>query len=161
MVPKKSLFQFDDFVILNFTYNFVPSKKQIVNPKEFTDKYPIDVDFTFQKNSNKTMMLCKISINQSNEPLPGYSLFVEGLGIFDPSIAADFQGQEHVINIQFPAVSYGITQIRNIILLLTSQGPFGKYQLPLFSAADLFNKKAKNLEKKKATPDSKEKGTPS
>lgn len=159
MVPKKSLFQFDDFVILNCTYNFVPPKKQITNPKEFTDNYPIDIDFTFQKNNDKMMMLCKISINQSNEPLPGYSLFVEGLGIFDPSIGANLKGQDHVINVQFPAVSYGITQIRNVMLLLTSQGPFGKYQLPIFSAADLFNKKIKNLKRKKATPDSKEKNS--
>ena len=145
MEAVRSLFQFEDFTIVNFAYKYAPPKEP-ANPKDFIDKYLIDIDFAFQKRGDKMFLLCKVSINQIDNPLPGYSIFAEGFGVFDPELGSHLKGDKHVVSIQYPALSSALNHLRNVITTVTSQGPWGAYFLPMIVGKDLFKKKMEILD---------------
>ena len=156
MIAESSFFQFDDFLVLRYSCEFIdPSSKQKdLKIKSITDKYIVDVDFTIVKKDeeNKNLTYCKISINNSDKKLPGYSIFAEGVGVFDGDLGKELEQNRYINEIQIPAIAHGINHLRNFIMNATSQSPFGKYVVPFLDLGKLIKSKAERAAAiKKAT----------
>lgn len=157
MTAETSLFQFDDFFILRYSCEFIdPGKQQeVVKVKSITDKYIVDVDFTVVKKEDekKWLTYCKLSINNGSEKkLPGYAIFVEGVGVFSTELGKELAQPRYINEIQMPAIAHGINHLRNYIMNTTAQGPFGKYVVPFIDLGKMLNLKAqKAAQSQKAT----------
>src|SRR5690606_33175232 len=124
-----------------------PPAQEGVNIESILDAYKIDVDFSINTADEQVFQLyMEIAIN-NDKSLPGYSIYSQGVGLFDFSRFPKLTQKEKRDFLQFSGISICINQLRGIINLLTTHGPFGKYLLPAIDVNDLLKQKVKSLEK--------------
>lgn len=132
MKLKKSALEILDFYVINSRYKFVdPSENDNdLDLKKVFSQYEIDIDFIPREFNNQYVVLVKIHINDVKEPLPGYSMFFEAVGIFN------ILDKENISEIQFAdylwnsAVRMCISQLRGFVANITSFFPMGKFVFP-------------------------------
>lgn len=148
MTPKLSPLLLKDFAIINSNFKFSapPGKTQL---KKFADNYPIDIDFAIVNDKKITRIFIKAAINQADEILPGYSIFAEGVAIFELSVDPSLSVEDRNSLLQYSAVSIAINSVRGFISSLTSNAPYGKYILPSIDVNDLFQQKRNSFKKEK------------
>ena len=81
----KSELVLEDFFIVKSTYNFNEPQNDNINVKALIPDYEIDIDFIvrdIKNEANKYMIFAKVSINNNDKALSGYSLFAEGVSIY-------------------------------------------------------------------------------
>jgi len=143
MLAKKSPFHLRDFLLLKQSIEVLPPpENQSVNIFEITDSYNIDIDFTIQDTQKPFyQVFVKISINLTKQKEIGYSIFAEGVGIFefDDSIVNNEAEKSNFI--YFSGLSICINGLRAIIANVTSHCPFGKYTLPSIDVNELLKDK--------------------
>jgi len=150
MIANKSPLKWEKFGILNWELNFIepenPGDK--ISPAKLFEEYQIDIDFHHANVSEHLLqVLLSIGINDIEEPKPGYRIFVESVGIFDLSDVLKLEeGPRQNLKI-FATTNLMIGRVRGLIPTLSSQAPFGAYQLPSIDLNDLINQKRDAVEK--------------
>lgn len=146
MRVEKSPLELKNFFILKTDWKFIPSKKKL-NIQEIYDKYVIDLEY-FIKPAGPDLfnIFVTVSINQTDQQLPGCSIFIEGVGVFmlNKKEFLEENDCKHLIN--FSAVSIIINSIRTYILTLTTFSPMGKYTLPAIDMNNLLAEKVKSIQ---------------
>ena len=142
MKPKLSPLKLLDFAIINCNFKFLAPEDKIDIRSTF-ESYVIDIDFAIISESNGTRVFIKTSINQIANMLPGYSIFVEGVAVFDIAKTDSLAEENKKSLLQFSSVSIALSSLRGFITSLTANAPFGKYTLPSIDVNDLFNQKSK------------------
>lgn len=143
MIALPSEIHLDNFAVLQSHYVFIQPKKNLKDLHKLFNSYEIDIDFAHQINENGTIQVfTKISVNENEEPLPGFQLLVEGAAIFSLD-APDGLTDEEEKNLKFySTVSILIGYLRGTLASITSSSPMGSYLLPPINMADLFRKKS-------------------
>jgi len=143
MIAKKSPFILKNFLLLKQSIEFIPpSNDPVQNIPVITDLYNIDIDFSIQVPQNSLYQIfLKIEINFSEQKHPGYSMFSEGVGIFEFDSSVEKNEAEKNNYLYFSGISICINSLRAIISSITSHGPFGKYTLPSIDVNELLKDK--------------------
>lgn len=151
MKAKFSPLKILDFKLLNSVFQYVPmNNEEDFGLEEYFDQYHVDIDFAFQANNQGFIQLMvKTAINQIKNPLPGYQLFAEGVGVFDIE-GEETLDKKTLHNLKFySSLNMMINNLRNIIYQQTTLGTFGSYLLPPIDIVDLHNQKMANMKMKK------------
>jgi len=144
MIASKSPLKWDKFGVLNWELKYIEPDENVgqLVPKKYFDQYQIDIDFDHHTLDEQTLRLfLNLGINNVKDPLPGYRILIEALGIFDISDTLDMDEAQQQ-NLQgFATTNLMIGRLRGLLPTLTSQAPFGSYQLPSIDMNDLINQK--------------------
>ena len=146
MKPQLSPLVLNDFAIINCNFKFTapPDKTNI---RKMVEEYALDIDFAIVKEAESTRVFIKTAINQGDNNLPGYSIFAEGVAIFELISTTSLSEEDKKSLLQYSAVSIAINSLRGFISSLTANAPFGKYILPSIDVNNLFQQKVNNVKK--------------
>lgn len=149
MKITKSPLILKDFFIISSQYQFQDAKDEQVNVSKVFDEYAIDFDFMAREQpTGEIFIFVKININDGDKPLPGYSIFAEGVGIFQME---DNHGlSDKVVSdlIYVSGLSIAINNLRNYLSNMTTYFPFGKFLLPSIDVGDLHEAKRTEMKEK-------------
>jgi preprotein translocase subunit SecB len=146
MKPQLSPLVLNDFAIINCNFKFTaPPEKS--NIRKIIDEYSLDMDFAIVKDDENTRVFIKVAINHGDNKLPGYSIFAEGVAIFELTDVNSLSEEDKKSLLQHSAVSIAINSLRGFISSLTANAPFGKYILPSIDVNNLFQQKGAKLKK--------------
>lgn len=147
MKPQLSPLVLNDFAIINCNFKFTapPDKTDI---RKIVEEYALDIDSAIVKDKDNTRIFIKTAINQGDNNLPGYSIFAEGVAIFELISTNSLSEEDKKSLLQYSAVSIAINSLRGFISSLTSNAPFGKYILPSIDVNNLFQQKVDTPKKK-------------
>ena len=150
----KSPLELVDFILLDAEYRvIVPELGVDPDFTEVFDQYGIDMDYAIQPKQTipgELLVFVRCAINCAEEPLPGYRLFIEGVGHFKSDGRGDVSDDDWQTLLRGSALGIVINSLRVIGMQLTAQGPFGKYVLPSVDLNDLHQKKAEAYQQQKA-----------
>lgn len=129
---KKSPFLLKNFLLLKQNVEFIPPpNNEKVNVSEVFDSYSIDIDFAVQDApSSLYQIFTKIMINVDEQKQVGYSIFSEGVGIFEFDKNEKLSQEEIENFLYLSGIPICISSLRSIISNLTCHSPFGKFTLP-------------------------------
>jgi preprotein translocase subunit SecB len=152
MIAKKSSLILRNFFLLKQSIEFLPPTADIsINIPEITDSYNIDIDFTIQIAQERLYQIfVKIEINLSEQKQFGYSIFSEGVGIFEFEKSIENIEAEKGNFLYFSGISICINSLRSIISNITSHSPFGKYTLPSIDVNELLKDKGILIQQKES-----------
>lgn len=156
----KSELVLEDFFIVKSSYSFIEPQNDNIDVKELINDYDIDIDFIvrdIKNENNKYIVFAKVSINDGDNVMPGYSLFAEGVSIysFDPN--AKISEKEKSDFLWTSGVSIAINCLRNYLTSTTTYSPLGKYMLPSVNLTSLLNTKRDSLSTQENAKKSKKK----
>ncbi|MCA6387342.1 MAG: protein-export chaperone SecB [Cytophagales bacterium] len=147
MKPQLSPLILIDFAIINSSFKFIaPSDNSDI--RQLVSEYQIDIDFAIIPEQANTRVFIKASVNQQETEIPGYSIFAEGVAVFNLSDKVALTEEDKRALLQYSAVSIALNSLRGFISSLTANAPFGRYTLPSIDVNDLFQQKAKIVQKK-------------
>jgi len=151
MKAQKSPLVLHNFFIVNQNYKVLqPADTNKINIKDFFDKYYLDIDFAFkQLKGTHFQLFTKIAVNQNQNPLPGYAIFIEGACLFSFSDEIQMSVKDKASLLHFSGLNICINSLRNIVTTVTSSGPFGRYILPAIDVKQLLADKKTIMEAKK------------
>lgn len=139
-----------DFYILQSKYSFVEPVNNKSDDQSIFEEYNLDFDFNFKKQDDgEVFLFTKISINEIEKPLSGYTMFVEAITIFEFKEKEKLSEKEIFDLLYISGLSISINNLRNYISNMTMYFPFGKYQLPAIDLNALHISKKEKLEAKK------------
>ncbi len=162
MKPQLSPLELIDFAILSSTFKFIQPAAD-VDIRQLVNTYQIDIDFAINHQPEDTKVFIKASINRGESRLAGYSIFAEGVAIFNLAESKKLSDADKQSLLGYSSVSIAINSLRGFISSLTANAPFGRYILPSVDMNDLFkqkeaiqaslkaNTKTKKVAKKKGT----------
>jgi hypothetical protein len=142
----KSQLELIDFYIINTDYKFIDTQKENIDPKIFFSEYELDFDFMPKHNNEQYLVYIKININKVENPLPGYSFFVEAVCIFN--FSEEKEKLSDAVKSEFiwtSGVSIAINNLRTYISNITVYYPFGKFSLPTVDLTSAIDTKRKQL----------------
>jgi preprotein translocase subunit SecB len=145
MIAVPSEIHLESFAVLQSHYEFNPPKRNPKDLQQLFKSYEVDIDFAHHFNDDKTIQVfTKISVNQTEKPLPGYQLFVEGAAVFSLDKTIELTEAEEK-NLKFySTVNILIGYLRNTLTSITASSPLGPYLLPPLNMSDLFRKKSES-----------------
>ena len=112
------------------------------------EQYSILIDFAIQAVNNEFFQLfTKIEINNIDKPLPSYKMFIEGACIFSFAKNEKLTENDKASLLHISGISISINSLRNVIEIITANGPFGKYTLPSIDVNQLLADKNEIIEK--------------
>ena len=147
MKAKLSPLRLLDFTILNSSFTFTAPEDDSDLRKLYSE-YPLDIDFAIVDAEEGIRIFIKSSINQEEEQHPGYSIFAEGVAIFELSETDPLSEEDQKSLLQYSAVSIALNSLRGFVSSLTANAPFGRYIMPSIDVNDLFQQKANQHKKK-------------
>jgi hypothetical protein len=155
MLAKKSPLILETFFMVENRFKFIQPNDDIQNLQtELFDQYEIDLDFTIRLVSEENApvitfnVFTKMGINQQKQPLDGYSMFVEGVGVYN--LSRESLSDKDVENLMsLSALSIMINCLRGVLMDYSSNAPLGRYILPSIDVNDLLKQKS-NKGKRKA-----------
>ncbi len=143
MIAKKSPFVLKNFLLLKQNIEFIPFPND--NGKKIkwnTDAYVIDIDFNIEDSEKPFFQIfIKLEINQIEKKESGYSIFSEGVGIFEFDKVVENDDAAKGDYLYFSGLSICINSLRAIISNSTSNYPIGKYILPTIDINELLKDK--------------------
>lgn len=149
MKPKVSELVLVDFVIINSNFKFImPTNEENFDFQKQVADYSLDMDFSIVRRPGNPRVFIKAAINYEKNLLPGYSIFAEGVAIYNLSDSADIDSKKAAGLLQFSGVSIAINSLRFYIALITSCGPLGKFLLPSIDINDLIQQKGNAIAQK-------------
>jgi hypothetical protein len=150
MKVEKAPLILHDFFVLDTKYKFKDSEEREINIRKTFDEYSLDFDFVAREQQNGEIFLfTKININDIENPLPGYIIFLEGVSIFSFDKKTNLSEKEIRDYIYVSGLSIGINNLRTYLANTTSCYPFGKYQLPAIDVGALHKEKQKSKKAKR------------
>jgi len=142
MKPQLSPLILSDFAIINSNFKFVAPPDN-TNISKLVSDYHLDIDFAIIHENDTTRVFIKTAVNQTDNKLPGYSIFAEGVAVFNLSQEAVLTEKDKKSLLQYSAVSIALNSLRGFISTLTANAPLGRYTFPSIDVNDLFMQKAK------------------
>ena len=146
MKPQLSPLILLDFAIINSSFKFIAPPDNSDIPK-LVSAYVIDIDFAIIKEHENSRVFIKATVNQGETEMPGYSIFAEGVAVFEISKTATLTEDDKKSLLQYSAVSIALNSLRGFISSLTANTPLGRYTLPSVDVNNLFKQKAKEIQK--------------
>ena len=141
MKALKSEIRLLSFAITKSLCEFISNKNDsdfdFVKEREF---YSVDIDFNIKEFQDENTIVVLLTIVINNEKKSGYSIRVEGCGVFSLGVSERDDLREALAQ---SAVSICITNIRSFIANMTASYPFGSYSFPIINMIDLWNQKIK------------------
>jgi len=115
------------------------------------DLYEIDIDFGHKDvDENNFEVFMNLKIN-ADGLLPGYSIDCSGVGQFFLEKPEDEKNLKVYKNLKlYSTVNIVLNQLRNIVSMQTSFGPYGNYILPAIDITKLFRDKIEQQKNKKS-----------
>jgi hypothetical protein len=161
MIAQKFNVQFEDFILLRSSMNFIDveaGSKEEFDAAENFSTYEIDFNFGFKRDKESIYVFTKVSINGGDSPVVGYQLFCEGVGILN----VDQIDLDDPAKWSHNAVAYCVSQLRAHLQLLTFNGSYGRYTLPLLDLDALIKEKNEAAKSKAVatSPSSRKKSSP-
>lgn len=104
-----------------------------------TKDYPIEIDFTINHQPDQDVFVVLISVNINPDKQPGYSISVEGAGVYKLSDQVD---ENHKQPLLHSAVNICITNLRAYINSSTSFFPLGRFSFNIIDMVALFKTKS-------------------
>ncbi|WP_108423007.1 hypothetical protein [Flagellimonas amoyensis] len=148
----------EEFFIVNSNYAFIEPNEDLTDIKDLMRDYSLDIDFVVRdvKNEdNKYLIFAKVEINDNENPVPGYTIFAEGISIFRFNESATLSERDRSEFLWTSGVSISINNLRNYISTKTSYYPLGKYTLPSVDLTRLLNTKRELMNEQKKKSDKK------
>jgi len=148
MIASKSPLKWDKFGVLNWELKYVEPDENIgqLIPREYFEQYQIDIDFDHHTLDEQTLrVFLNLRINDVENAVPGYRIRIEALGIFDISNTLEMDEAQQQNLHGFATTNLMIGRLRGLLPTLTSQAPFGTYQLPSIDMNDLINQKVEQV----------------
>lgn len=141
MKAKVSPLKITDFNLLESNFQFIFPKDEEIDVQSLFDSYTIDVDFFYiELDSENFQVGCKIGVNNSTKPKPGYKMFGEAIGDFQlkdvPMTKPKRENLRH-----YSSLNILINNLRNNFYQQSNTGPMSAYILPPIDILDLFKKK--------------------
>ncbi|HEU4553736.1 MAG TPA: hypothetical protein VFS25_12920 [Chitinophaga sp.] len=153
MKLKPSPLRLKDFVVLRYDYKFIAIVNDISFPEYFSN-YDYDLDFAIRQNPDNTInIFVKILINNpsAGKPLQGYSMEVEGVGIFSLDENAIQKTDKDTLLVN-SGLSMTINYLRNFIAGATSHFPAGRLWVPSLDLRDLVAGKKAAMQNEPVAP---------
>jgi len=148
----KSQLVLEEFFVINSNYKFIEPENEDINFEELMKDYEIGIDFNVRDitdEANRYIIYIKVSINQNENQLAGYSIFAEGVSFYSFENHKDLNENERSDLLWVSGVSMSINTIRNFVCSQSTYYPLGKYTLPSVDLTNLLNAKKLLLSKKK------------
>lgn len=146
MKIQKSPITLLEILLLNLNYQF--SADEDIEQAEIyslMNNYSIDIDFVRQNSSlndkDIVRVFMKIDINTGKSKVSGYSISIEGVGIFSFVEGVDENTKVQLIN--YSAISMVMNYLRGVISNVTGYGLLGRYTLPPIDVNHLLKEKSK------------------
>jgi preprotein translocase subunit SecB len=141
MKAKVSPLKITEFNLLESNFQFIfPKDEEIDVPKLF-DSYSVDVEFFHKKLDSENFQVgCKIGVNNTPKPKPGYKMFGEAIGIFQLKDVAMTKPTRDNLK-YYSSLNILINNLRNNFFQQSNTGPMSAYILPPIDIMDLFKKK--------------------
>jgi len=142
MRTVESPLKLKDFLVLQSRYSFIEPQNEVLNATKVFSDYTIDIDFTAREQPDgEILVFVKVSVNESDNPLSGYVLYAEGVGVF--RLEENHNLPEKVVSdlVYVSGLGISINSLRNHLLQMTMSGPFGKYTLPSVDIGELHKAK--------------------
>lgn len=140
-----------DFLILKSHFDLIPSTTEI-DFRKTAAAYVVNIDFAITTEAARFhKVFMKIAVNQVDKPLPGYTLFAEGVGLFELTTGERKLSKEDATNQHYSALSIVLNNLRGFLSDFSAYGPLGKYLLPSIDLNDLIHQKRMET-KNKTTP---------
>lgn len=131
-----------NFVILNFDMKFIKGSDDTkTDIKEFFNNYELAVDYDVVKEGYMVRNVIRASINQIENPLPGYSLFAESSCIFEFDRKKYMEKKARDKFVGLSSLNIALPFLRGYIGAITASAPYGKYILPLIDIDNLIEQK--------------------
>jgi preprotein translocase subunit SecB len=103
-----------------------------------TKSYSIDIDFTIEHQESKDIFVVLVGLEINPDEQPGYSISVEGAGVFTFSNIIDENQKQSLVH---SAVNICITNLRAYINSVTAFHPLGRFSLDVSDMIALFKNK--------------------
>jgi len=145
MIAKKSDLINFKFVIVESHLSFIlPTEDEENNPLDILNSYPVDIDFSIEKDITEEIfrIVASVNINANNEDnKPGYSIAATGICFFEFDKATELSEEQKVQMLQISGLSICITNLRSYIANQTSYFPWGSYSFYAVDVQDLLKSK--------------------
>jgi len=141
MIATKSPLFLREFTILKSICEVIPFAEDNVDIKSVLANYPIDIDFGRQDDAENNINAVYVKVTINPEKCPGYSIYVEGVGIFSFEEKANLSSDEKNSLIQYSGVTICITNLRAYVANITAYYPFGKFNFATIDMIDLMKQK--------------------
>jgi len=138
MIAKRSALILESFVIVNNSCSIVvPNEPIEFQPITDSENFPIEIEFSLEKenNADRYKIFISLEINNCDDKKNGYSIAVNGVGFFSFDEAAKIDENEKVQFLESSGLSICITNLRSFITNLTSYYSWGSFT---FHAVDVF-----------------------
>lgn len=132
------------FWMTRFDFKIIPSEQQSKAAELFSN-YEVDIDFGIKEIDGVIFVYTKLSVNQGESPLVGYSFFAQGVTRFN------LNNPELKSGINVPCFNIAIQNLRNHIASITSDCPLGKYTFPIINLGQQLKLKQNTKEVKTNT----------
>ena len=143
MITKKSPLILDSFNILNSKCEIIHSDDSSIDLLENTKSMPVDIDFSIASNEDDSILVfTKVEINNADNPLPGYSIFAEGVGLFHFEASLTEDEKKQLVN---SSINICITNIRSYINTITSFYILGRFSFHAVDMPALLKSKADSI----------------
>ena len=137
MIAKRSALILESFVIVNNSCSIVvPNEPIEFQPITDSENFPIEIEFSLEKenNADRYKIFISLEINNCDDKKNGYSIAVNGVGFFSFDEAAKIDENEKVQFLESSGLSICITNLRSFITNLTSYYSWGSFT---FHAVDV------------------------
>ncbi|MVT07338.1 hypothetical protein GO493_03625 [Chitinophaga sp. ysch24] len=150
MKVKPSPLELKEFVVLDFHYDFNHPEKEISIPELFKE-YNYDLDFAIKTSDPALIQIfVKCDVNRGvSEPLPGYSLKVECMGMFSITENQILDSKEEMETLVVNSgVVMTISYMRTFLAGITGHFPLGRILFPSIDLKDLIARKKEQAKAK-------------
>ena len=137
MIAKRSELVLESFVIVDSHCSIVvPNEPIEFQPITETENFPIEIDFSLEKENDvdRYRIFVSLEINNCTDKKNGYSIAVNGIGFFSFDETAKIDDNEKAQFVEVSGLSICITNLRSYISNLTSYYPWGSFT---FHAIDI------------------------
>ena len=116
MIVKESPLILNEFLLLKSNYEFIePKTKDGININDVYNTYLVDIDYSIQGDENHANIFVKVEVNNAEYKECGYSLMVEGVGIFGFDEDSNLDKEEKGNLVFYSAISICISNLRAIL----------------------------------------------
>lgn len=145
----QSNIQLKKFSVMNYEYKFIPNteNRKLKIKEDLFDNYDIEIDFAWKRNDHEVMSFIKLSINRHDAKKIGYSIFIEGVGVF--KLAGNLSEADEKNLIQYSCPSIVLQELRAIVRYNTSLSPYGAFNIPTINITEQVKLKMQMLQKTK------------
>ncbi len=139
MIAKRSDLILKRFAIVDSHLSFnITTESETQNTLDILNSYPVDIDFSIEKDTSKVLYRIVVSVDINNEKeKQGYGIGVTGIGFFEFDESTNLQEDDKIQMLQISGLSICISNLRSYIANQTSYFPWGSFSFHAVDVQDL------------------------